>query len=366
MSGTVDYCTVCFYCADQNPSRDRSRGITYYTKDLLTHLCGSVSLKALVSRSSFQVPESIEQIRLPFRTDHLAGRLAADHFHPLIVGSQGADIWHYPKGFLPFGPQVRAKKVGTIADLMLQYEADVYPALRSNLEFTYWIGLLKHSLQHLDLVITMSEFSKRAIIEFCLRHKVKQPPIIVTFTAVTVLKQESESRRKEDYVVHLASKIFYKGTRWLLEQWVALRRAGRELPPLKLVGDLDCDAQRLYSQIPDVTLIAPLSRNELSKLIAKARALLVPSEIEGFGRAVVEAYMLGTPAVYTKGTALEEVLGAGSPGGFERERESLYAALNEVLKLDDNFIRRKAEWLERQYSCDNCASRTLEAYRTLL
>jgi len=283
-----------------------------------------------------------------------------------MVGRKGADIWHYPKGFLPFGPQVRAKKVGTIADLMLQYEADVYPELRSNLEFTYWIGLLKHSLQHLDLVITVSEFSKRAISEFCLRHKVKQPPIIVTFTPVTVLKQQGESPSKEDYVVHLASKIFYKGSRWLLQQWLALQCAGRELPALTLVGDLDSEAQRLYSQIADVTLIAPLSRNELSKLIAKARALLVPSEIEGFGRAVVEGYMLGTPAVYTKGTALEEVLGPGSPGGFNRECESFYAALNEALKLDNHFIRKKAAELEGHYSCDNCASRTLEAYQTLL
>src|SRR4051812_48796783 len=104
--------TVCFYCADQNPHRDRSRGITQYTYGLMSHLRDSpeLTLKAMVSKSSFPVPTGISQIIFPLRTDRLLARLAADQLHPLFGSRGSAEVWHYPKGFIPFGPQVRAKK----------------------------------------------------------------------------------------------------------------------------------------------------------------------------------------------------------------------------------------------------------------
>ena len=176
-------CTVCFYCADQNPHRDRSRGITHYTYGLLSHLrdTKAVGLKALVSKSSFAVPPGIERCILPFQTDRLIGRLLSDHFHPLIAPRGIADIWHYPKGFLPLAFEVKAKKVGTVADVMLQFDADHHPESRSRLAWSYWLRILRHSIQNLDLIVTVSEFSKRAILDFAERHQVKCPPIVVTY-----------------------------------------------------------------------------------------------------------------------------------------------------------------------------------------
>ena len=115
--------TVCFYCADQNTHRDRSRGITRYTYGLLSHLrdTQAIQIRALVSKSSFAIPDGIERVTLPCQSDHLIGRLAADHLHPLIASQNVADIWHYPKGFLPVGFQVKGRKVGTVADVMLQH-----------------------------------------------------------------------------------------------------------------------------------------------------------------------------------------------------------------------------------------------------
>src|ERR1700732_1972240 len=135
-----DLLSVFFYCADQNPHRDRSRGITRYTYGLLSHLDDSklLSLAAVVSKSSFALPDGIKQFSLPFKTDNLAGRLVADHLHGLIGPRIRADIWHYPKGFLPIGPQVKSKRVGSVADVMIQFDADNHPDSRSRLAFTYW------------------------------------------------------------------------------------------------------------------------------------------------------------------------------------------------------------------------------------
>jgi glycosyltransferase involved in cell wall biosynthesis len=360
---------VCFYCADQNPQRDRSRGITRYTYGLLSHLRDAkmIRLMALVSKSSFTIPEGIERYSLPFATDRLVGRLLADHLHPLIGPRTVSDIWHYPKGFLPVGFQANGKRVGTVADVMLQFDADHHPESRSGLTWAYWLGMLKHSIQNLDLILTVSEFSKRAILQFCQRHRLKCPPIIVTYEGVEVLKSDGTMPGcKEDYVVHLASKLPYKATTWLLEQWSCLAQTKRDLPMLRLVGDLDDRATALLSKMTNVSLVPPLPRAQLEEVISKSRALLLPSEIEGFGIPAVEGYLLGTPVAYAKGTALEEIVGPGSPGGFDRDRDSFEAALNEALNMDRGAVEKKATDLKRRYNWNDCVRRTLEAYSSVL
>jgi glycosyltransferase involved in cell wall biosynthesis len=362
-------CTVCFYCADQNRHRDRSRGITHYTFDLLSHLRDTemVRLKALVSKSSFAVPDRIEQVSWPFPSDRLPWRLFADHFHPLIARRNVADIWHYPKGFLPVGFQVRGKKVGTVADVMLQFDADHHPESRSRLAWTYWLGMLKHSIQNFDLILTISEFSKQGIIEFCTRHRLECPPIAVTSLGVRLSRRgETLERAKEDYVVHLASRLPHKATNWLLEQWSLLSKATNDLPPLKLVGDLDARGTALLSTMRNVSLTPALPRAQLEEVIAGARALLLPSWIEGFGIPAVEAYLLGTPVAYAKETAVEEILERDPAGGFHRDFDSFRTALTEVLNLDRAAIKRKGTILAQRYTWENCVARTLEAYRTLL
>ncbi|HJT82299.1 MAG TPA: glycosyltransferase, partial [Chthoniobacterales bacterium] len=161
--------SVCFYCADQNTHRDRSRGITRYTLGLMSHLgqIDRLRLSAVASKSSIEIPEGIQRVVLPFRSDHLLGRLAIDHLHPILTRGQKPDIWHYPKGFLPAITRVHGKKVGTIADVMIQHDADHHPRSRPRLAWAYWIGMLKHSIQNFDHIITISEFSRRAILEFC-------------------------------------------------------------------------------------------------------------------------------------------------------------------------------------------------------
>jgi glycosyltransferase involved in cell wall biosynthesis len=364
-----DLRSVCFYCADQNPPRDRSRGITSYTYGLLSHLrdAKSVALRALVSKSSFAIPDGIERLTLPFRTDHLAGRLLGDHFHPLIVPRGSAEIWHYPKGFLPAGLQVQARSVGTIADAMVQFDADHHPESRSKLAFTYWLWLLRHSIRSLDLILTVSEFSKRAILEFCDRHRLSCPPIIVTYEGVEISTPVRElPHTKENYVAHLASRLPYKATTWLLEQWLSLAESKKDLPELRLVGDLDPQGAVVFSKMANVSLVPPLPRSQLEELLAKARALLLPSEIEGFGIPAVEGYLLGTPVAYARETALEEILGSDSPGGFYRQRDSFEAALTETLNLDRASVEKKAASLKERYNWDDCLRRTLEAYSLVL
>ncbi|MBW3652752.1 MAG: glycosyltransferase family 4 protein [Actinobacteria bacterium] len=84
----------------------------------------------------------------------------------------------------------------------------------------------------------------------------------------------------------------------------ALARAPHELP-LVLVGATKPWAHEL----PGVTLTGHVPDDDLAAIYSGARALVFPSDDEGFGLPTVEALACGTPVVATDIPVLREVLG---------------------------------------------------------
>ena len=84
----------------------------------------------------------------------------------------------------------------------------------------------------------------------------------------------------------------------------ALAKAPRTLP-LVLVGATKPWAHEL----PDVTLTGHVSDDELAAIYSGARALVFPSDDEGFGLPTIEALACGTPVVASDIPVLREVLG---------------------------------------------------------
>jgi glycosyltransferase involved in cell wall biosynthesis len=83
----------------------------------------------------------------------------------------------------------------------------------------------------------------------------------------------------------------------------ALAATTRHLP-LVLVGH----AQQWAHELPDVTLTGHVPDDVLAAIYTGARALVFPSDDEGFGLPTVEALACGTPVVACDVPALREVL----------------------------------------------------------
>ena len=360
--------SICFYCADQNPHRDRSRGITGYTYSLISHLQKrNVRLEAVTSKSSFALPPGVPCKRLPFRTDNPAGRLLGDQLHPWL-GQSDAALWHYPKGFLPLALHVKGRTVGTVADTILQHYADHYPETRRKLDFTYWLKMLARSISRFDLILTVSEFSRREIIRFCRRHRLRCPEIVVTFEGADIPEELRGAQvQQEDYVIHLASKLPHKRTNWLLSAWAEIERSGDAPSELRLVGEIDAAGEQELAKLKSVRLSPPLDRLQLLEEIRRARALLLPSEIEGFGLPALEAYLLGVPVVFVAGTAVAEVIGDSVPGGYAPDdRRAFVSAVREVLEMPRDSIATHRALLAERFSWEGCADRTIAAYQSLV
>jgi glycosyltransferase involved in cell wall biosynthesis len=101
----------------------------------------------------------------------------------------------------------------------------------------------------------------------------------------------------------------------------ALARTPRELP-LVLVGATKPWAREL----PDVTLTGRVCDEHLAAIYSGARALVFPSDDEGFGLPTVEALACGTPVVATDIPVLREVLGERATFVDAGDLEGLLAA----------------------------------------
>jgi len=101
----------------------------------------------------------------------------------------------------------------------------------------------------------------------------------------------------------------------------ALAKAPRELP-LVLVG-----ATRPWAhELPDVTLTGYVPDDDLAAIYSGARALVFPSDDEGFGLPTVEALACGTPVVASDLPVLREVLGDRATFVESGDLEALLAA----------------------------------------
>ncbi len=361
---------VAVYLADQNPHRDRSLGITSMTRSLLDELNKreELQLTLISSKSSFgSVGRTEPTRRLPFRTDHAIGRIISDMLHP-ILARPASDLWYYPKGYLSLYSRPSVPVVGTMHDAILQHYADHYPTTRSPRAFQYWIGVMKNSLQRFDSVMTVSQNAKSQLEQFCDRHKIKRPAIHVTYESSSWEVHRGRRWPKREEVVHLASSAPHKKTNQLLNMWSQLQSEGRELPRLKLIGSLDDYGTQRMSELKFVSITPPLDEESLVEAVGSARALLLPSEIEGFGLPALEAYYVGTPVCFVTGTSVSEVVTeSGGFGAFElADSKSLYHSIDAALGQNRDQVDSISKSLFGIFSNQLYADRVIETFSSVL
>ena len=361
---------VTAYLADQNPGHDRSFGISRMSQVVLEALDagGGVRLHTIASRTSQHAPPGIGTTRvLPWGTRRKWVRLLTDHLYPLVGGGgEAPDLHYFPKGYLPLFSGFCRPCVVTIHDTIIQYDEDRYPEWRSAGEYAYWAWMLKHTLRKADLILTVSEASKAQIHTFMDRHGIARKEIIVTFEpCIYESLPQPVDPPKENYVIHLASAEPHKRSAHLIRWWHEAEAAGRDLPMLHLIGSLPREVEGLLASSRSIVKRPFLEDGALQAAYREARALILPSEIEGFGLPALEAYYLGTPVCYVAGTSVAEVLGVATrKGAFSLEDpDSLVAALEEVVAMSPAEVRDCGLKLRETYAASKVAARMLDAFR---
>jgi alpha-1,3-rhamnosyl/mannosyltransferase len=267
------------------------------------------------------------------------------------VRRQKPDVFFSPSvySYFPLPPGQRA--VVAIHDVIAdRYPHLTLPTARARLFWKLKVGL---ALQQAKLILTVSDYSARAIHEFL---GVPRSNIRVAAEAPAEVYRPSDEHEIRTVAKELGLP---DGARWFVYVggfnphkrvtslvWAHARVVAEErdsAPYLLLVGDPGSDAffkntDRIKEVIEEagtahkVLWTGFVPDDELRHVHSGALALVLPSEAEGFGLPAVEAAACGTPVIATNQSPLPELLKGGGIFVAPGDQETLEGALRLLSK----------------------------------
>lgn len=294
---------------------------------------------------------------------------------PLEALAGRVDVFHSP--FFKAARPLVAKLVVTVHDLMhVRHPEFLPPDWVRTLE-----GDMRRTLRWADLIIAVSEFTKREIVEVFgfpeARIRVIHHGVDAAFAPMADPHEVERVRRKYGipgrYVLSVGTLEPKKNHLRLVQAFVAAVGGSLADYALVLAGgrrwswpDLDRYLEGI-PEAPRVILPGFVPAPDLPALYSGATCFVLPSLFEGFGMPVLEAMACGTPVIASTAGALPEVVGGAGILVDPLDAEGLTEALRSVLSQDELQATLRSRGLDRvkPFSWERAARQTVAAYESL-
>lgn len=251
--------------------------------------------------------------------------------------------------------------VGTVHDLAVARLKEKYDPCRH----FYVSQVLPRFIRRLDHIITVSEYSKRDIVELtgCRPERVSVIPLGVDHSRYF---PHTEGVDLSSYGIYkpfflYVSRIEHPGKnhQLLLKTFDRLKQRLGLPHQLVLVGSDWKGAEEVHRLAdslpsrPDILFTGFFPEEHLPHLYSQGEALIFPSLYEGFGLPVLEAMACGLPVVCSNKASLPEVVGEGGllfdpdqPGDLEATLERLISSrgLKEMLRESGRTRSLQFQW----------------------
>jgi glycosyltransferase involved in cell wall biosynthesis len=357
------------WLADQDWERTLSKGIYTYARLLTRELAGRMATRGTVVVNSVcrddMVPSAapVDVVQLAAGAAHGPLRMLADQVGaPAVAAWRKLDLLHFPKGFVPAWSGSRTRLTATLHDAIPLHYAAHHPGYFPAAKIAYLRRAMVTTLRRSHAIATDSSHSADALLRLAASAGVRPPRLeVMGLTPDPALTDPPwDGPRSDGVLLHLGSRLPHKRTHDLLRAFRTLNgmRGGRYT--LRVVGLRELPPEWGFSPDPDVQLLGTLAVPRLREELGRAAALLLPSDVEGFGLPALEAWFLGTPVCHSGRASLGEVL-AGLPGVFDVDRAaSLAAALDDVLALGAPERAAIATSLRARYGLETFGRRAAE------
>ena len=267
------------------------------------------------------------------------------------------DVFFFPTVYSYFPVFNRTKVIVTLHDVIAEHHPNlIFPNARSKF---FWDMKQRAAIRQADIIATVSEYSKRQIIEYFgvapSRLRIISEAARPAFRVLDKDEAMLQTLRRydigpdEQFLLYVGGISPHKNLSTLVSAFdrVNKMREGDRVK-LLLVGDHEGDSffsayQPLKDQIDrlglnsQITFTGFVPDEDLAYLYNAASALVFPSLEEGFGLPAVEAMACGTPVAASNCGSLPEVL--GSAGRFFDPRDSGDIADVVTQILNDDAIR---------------------------
>jgi len=301
----------------------RDYGIGTYVRNLVRHLATldrETTYFLFCDRADEPTLRDLAENFVPVVEDS-AGYSVREHFTiPVKLHRLGVQLLHSPHYVLPL--LCRTRSIVTIHDcihlLFPQY-------LPNRMAYQYARAMMGNAVRRSDLVLTVSEASRRDILRFYPRADPDRLQVIPNAIDEAILDdpgEEEMERVQERYQIR-GRFVLYAGNikpHKNLERLVAAfglikQRPGHEDVKLLIIGDEINRYGSLRRRVEtagvrqDVRFFGFVPSKTLSALYRLASVFAFPSLYEGFGLPPLEAMACGTPVVTSRISSLPEVVG---------------------------------------------------------
>ena len=343
-------------------------GIGIYTRnlyDIYTSLGHSVFLyddKLLVSRSAFVFKYLNFMKRLIKENRDLGNWLR----------ERTIDLYHVPKntGVPLFSP---VPVVVTIHDVIPHVFPQQY--LKNILERIYYEAAIRISITRSQKIITISEFSKQALIQ---HYGVKPEKIAVTLLAynrafrkiedAAVLKPVREKYNLNDrYLLAIGGSEYRKNMQRLIHVY---QRHFSGAYKLVVIGGKwrDVDLPARYASDKNIRFLTNIPEEDLIAIYNMAAVFVFPSFYEGFGIPVLESMCCDCPVLTSDVSSMPE---AGGDAALYAAPDDVEAIARQLLRLcEDEDLRQqcieKGRIHRMKFAPEKVSADMMAVYRSLL
>jgi L-malate glycosyltransferase len=179
-----------------------------------------------------------------------------------------------------------------------------------------YFPITKYSIEQSDGITTISEYMRRRTMEvFQVPNKIE---VITNFVNTSIYKPDPGARSARKQLIHMSN---FRPVKRVLDCVRILEIVRREVDAdLVMVGDgpMRGPAEELAIELNVADNVIFLGKQDhVERLLSKAHVLLLPSELESFGLAALEAMSCGLPPVVTNCGGLPELVTQGVTGYLE-------------------------------------------------
>ncbi|MEH1944251.1 MAG: glycosyltransferase family 1 protein [Nostoc sp.] len=257
-----------------------------------------------------------------------------------------------------------------------------YPNYTDSVVKTY-TKRVKRCLQWTDLVLTISESSKKDIIEYLQvdPEKVYVTPLASRYypnylseEVAQILEKQANYDFSKPYLLFVSTIEPRKNINNIITAFNLLKEKYKIEHQLILIGRKGWNYEPIFAAIensPWANQIHHLNylSNELVALFySKADVFVYPSHYEGFGLPVLEAMTLGVPVISSNTSSIPEVTGDAAILVDPNNPIELGEAILKV--ISDSQLRQelinKGKARAKLFSWERTAKETLNAYRTII
>lgn len=269
------------------------------------------------------------------------------------------DIYHGLSNELPFTIRRKGiKSIVTIHDLIFK----VYPHTFPLIDRSIYDVKFKTSCKNADLIIAISESTKRDIVDY---YHIPPEKIEVAYQSCDPLFYSMQSAESVDNQIHSLAlpsefmlsvgSIIERKNLKLIVQAIAALPTDLQLP-LVVVGkgktykkEVETLISRLNLKDKVIWLDNLNSNLTLQALYQKAQIIIYPSIYEGFGLPVVEGLLSKTPVITSNVSSLPE---AGGPHSYCINPKSTEALINAIINILSDSEKRN-QMIEGGYAFAN-------------